>query len=331
MQTAKTVVFNQAGDASVLDIREEAVREPGLEEVTIRVEAIGLNRAEVMYREGAYLETPTFPSRLGYEAAGSVIAVGSSVTDVRVGDKVSTIPAFSMGEHGVYAEVATVPRAAVAHYPENLTPLEAASIWMQYITAYGALVDIGALAEGQYVLITAASSSVGIAAIQLANAIGAVPIATTRGQEKAAQLAKLGARHVIVTNEEDLEERVFALTEGVGAHVVFDPIGGPGLESLANCARQGAVIVEYGALDSRPTPFPLFTSLAKGLKIHGYTLFEITQNSERLNQAVKFIKSALKEGSLTPVLDKKFAFEDVRAAHEYMESNQQIGKITLTV
>lgn len=331
MEHIKTVKFHKTGDASVLEFVDEPVRQLQPHEISIRVEAIGLNRAEVMYREGAYLETPTLPSRLGYEAAGTVIALGSDISDLKIGDKVSTIPAFSMGEYGVYSEVATVPRAAVARYPESLSPREAASIWMQYITAYGALVDIGDLCKAQYALITAASSSVGVAAIQIANALGAVSIATTRGPEKAAALKSLGAAHVIVTDEEAPADRVADISGGAGANVIFDPIGGPGLETLAQCAAMGATIVEYGALDPRPTPFPLFAALAKGLSVRGYTLFELTQNPARLEKAVDFIDRELRTGALKPVLDKDFAFADIQNAHRYMESNQQLGKITVSL
>lgn len=331
MQLVKTVVFERVGDASVLQIIDEPAGEPQADEVSIRVKALGLNRAEIMFREGVYLESPDFPARLGYEAAGTVVALGSGVSDLKIGDKVSTIPAFSMGENGVYSEIATVPRRAVAPYPENLSTREAASIWMQYITAYGALVDIGGLGAGQHVLITAASSSVGVAAIQLANAIGAIPIATTRGPEKVSALQHIGAAYVVVTDAESLTNRLLEITSGKGVGLIFDPIGGPGIETLATCASDGATIVEYGALDPRPTPFPLSAALAKGLSIRGYTLFELTQDRERLEKAVRFIDHMLRKGTLRPVLDKNFAFEDIQEAHRYMESNQQLGKITVTL
>ena len=155
-------------DADVLQLDEVIEREPRSGEVRIRVEAIGLNRAEVMFRRGEYLEDPNFPSRIGYEAAGTVEAVGDDVEHIQVGDRVSTIPSFSMGEYGVYGETAVVPAYAIASYPDNLTAEQGAAIWMQYITAYGALIHYGKLQAEQTVLITAASSSVGLAAIQIA-------------------------------------------------------------------------------------------------------------------------------------------------------------------
>ena len=329
--TAKVVRFHETGDASVLKIEDLPVAEPGEHELRIKVEAIGLNRAEVMFRNGAYLEAPQFPARLGYEAAGVVDAVGGHVTEFKVGDRVSTIPAFSMSQYGVYAEYALVPVHAVAKCPESLTVQQCAAIWMQHITAYGALVDIGRLKQGQRILITAASSSVGVAAIQIAKSLGAVVIATTRGENKKPFLLEQGADHVIATGSEDLVARMAGITEGAGAELIFDPVGGPMLSQLAEVASIGGRIIEYGALDNEPTPYPLFTALAKGLSIRGYTLFEITQDKDKLENAKAFLLPLFDAERLTPAVDKIFTFKQIQQAHEYMESNQQMGKIVVTV
>ena len=247
----RVVRFHETGDASVLKIEQELLQAPGENEIRIKVEAIGLNRADVMFRNGAYLEDPQLPSRLGYEASGIIDAVGSHVTAFTVGDRVSTIPAFSMGQHGVYGESAVVPVNAVAKYPEALSPQQGTSIWMQFITAYGALVDIGQLRKGQMVLITAGSSSVGVAAIHVAKSLGAIAIVTTRAESKKQALLNEGADYVIQTDNENLVERVAAITDGTGVDLVFDPIGGPILEQLAEVVVKGAKIIEYGALDKR--------------------------------------------------------------------------------
>lgn len=329
--TTKVVRFHQTGDASVLKIEDLPVTEPDEYELRIKVEAIGLNRAEVMFRKGAYLETPQLPSRLGYEAAGIVDAVGKHVTEFNVGDRVSTIPAFSMGQYGVYAERVVVPINAVAKCPESLTTQQSAAIWMQYITAYGALINIGQLKQGQRVLITAASSSVGVAAIQIAKSQGAVVIASTRGKSKKQFLLEQGADHVIQRDSEDLVATMADITHGAGADLILDPIGGPILSQLAEVSSKGGRIIEYGALDNEPTPYPLFTALAKGLIIQGYTLFEITQNKEKLKDAKNFVLALFDEKKITPVIDKVFTFNKIQQAHEYMESNQQMGKIVISV
>lgn len=327
----KVVLFHEAGDASVLQIEELPLTEPGENEIRIKVKAIGLNRAEVMFRNAAYLEMPEYPSRLGYEAAGVIDAVGDSVSNFKIGDRVSTIPAFSMGKYGVYAEQAIVPVNAVEHCPENFTFQQSASIWMQYITAYGALIEIGQLQAGQQVLITAASSSVGVAAIQLAKSQGAIVIATTRGESKKRFLLEHGADYVVQTDNEDWPKDVENITKGQGVDLIFDPIGGPILAQLAEAAGLGARIIEYGALDSNPTPYPLFPALAKGLIIQGYTLFEITKNDEKLQRAKAYLLPLFNAQQLEPVIDSVFPFSEIQQAHEYMEANQQMGKIIVTV
>ena len=327
----KIVRFHETGSAEVLKLEDLPLAEPGEGEIRLRVKAIGLNRAEIMFRQGQYLERPQFPSRIGYEAAGVVDAVGLGVRGIRVGDRVSTIPSFSMGQYGVYGESAIVPATAVASYPNSLSPVEGTSIWMQYLTAYGALVEYGQIKKGDQVLITAASSSVGLAAIQITKAADAVAIVTTRGENKKQHLLDAGADHVIVTDKENLVERVMAITSGNGARLIFDPVAGPYLEKLAEAAAPGGIIFEYGALSPEPTPFPLFPALGKGLSVRGYTLFEIVKDPEKLAHGKQYIYEGLKSGTLKPLIDQIFPLDAIIEAHRHMESNQQIGKIVVRV
>ena len=327
----RIVRFHQTGGPDVLKIEDLPLAEPGKGEVRMKVEAIGLNRAEVMLRKGQYLETPQLPSRIGYEAAGIIDAVGPNVTDLRIGDRGSTIPSFPMSQYGVYGESAIVPASAAAPYPDSLSAIEGAAIWMQYMTAYGALIEYGNLKTGDTVLITAASSSVGLAAIQIVKAKGGVAMATTRGADKKSFLLEAGADHVIVTDAEDVVERGMALTSGKGARLVFDPVAGPLLEQLAAVTAPGGIIFEYGALAPHPTPFPLFPALAKGLTIRGYTLFEIVKNPEMLKRGKDYIYQGLESGALKPIIDRTFPLVEIAEAHRYMVSNQQKGKIVVTV
>ncbi len=215
--TNKVVRFRAIGSAEVLEIMEEKEQLPIEDEVQIAIEAFALNRADLMFRTGNYLEFPNFPARLGYEASGIVKRVGPNVTTVNVGDKVSTIPAFSMGEYGVYGETAIVPEHAVARYPDNLSILEGTSIWMTYLTAYGGIIDIGDVQEGDFVVITAANSSVGLAAIEIVKSQKAKSIAVTRTALKAEFLFNHGADYVVVLENESLSQRVDEITDGVGA------------------------------------------------------------------------------------------------------------------
>jgi NADPH:quinone reductase-like Zn-dependent oxidoreductase len=330
-KTARVVRFHTLGGPEVLKIQEEPIPEPGKGEVRLDVKAIGLNRAEAMFRKGQYLEDPVLPSKLGYEAAGVVTAIGPDVDKKWLGKKASTVPAFLMTNYGVYGDVAIVPAHALAIYPEKLTPEQGTSIWMQYLTAYGALIAHAQITKGDFVIITAASSSVGIAAIEMVKAEGAISIATTRTSKKKATLLEVGAAHVIATQEEDFLARVKEITNGKGAPVIFDSIAGKGIELLAQAATVSGTIFEYGALAGEPTPFPLYTALSKGLSIRGYTLREIFYDPKLKAKAEQYVFDHITAGKFKPRIDRVFPFAEIVDAHRYMESNQQIGKIVVTV
>ena len=327
----KIVRFHQTGPADVLRIEDLPSQEPKENEVRLRIEAIGLNRAEIMFRNGAYLETPAFPARLGLEAAGIVDKVGAGVTGIRPGDRVSTVPSFSMSSHGVYGEEAIVPAHALARYPANLSAAEGASIWTQYLTVWGALVHDGNVHTDQDVLITAASSSVGLAAIEVTRLLGARAIAVTRTSAKKKALLEAGASHVIASAEEDLPQAVAKYTAGKGAALIFDPVAGPFLETLAQCAASGGQIVEYGWLSGEATPFPLFPAFQKALTVRGYTLYEFVGDPVLRPKAERFVFEHLEQGKLRPRIDREFPLSQIVEAHRYLESNQQVGKVVVTV
>ncbi|MER5519728.1 zinc-dependent alcohol dehydrogenase family protein [Streptomyces sp. NPDC002763] len=327
---AKLVQFDRLGGPEVLTLRDVEVGAPGAGEVRIRVDAIGLNRAEIMFREGSYFDEPRFPSTLGYEAAGVVEAVGEGVDGLAEGDPVAVVPAFLQSEYGTYGDHVVVPASAVVPRAADVEPVRAAAVWMAYITAYGPLAESGRVRPGDHVLITAASSSVGLAALQIARHVGAVPIATTRGAGKKQRLLDAGAAHVIVTDDEDLPARIKEITDGEGVRLAFDPIAGPGVETLARGIAPGGFLVVYGALDQRLTPLPNAQSYP-ALNSSTYTLFEITSDPERLRRAVAFVDAGLASGSFTPVVDRTFDLADIAEAHRYMAANGQVGKIVVTV
>ncbi|AJC61339.1 zinc-dependent alcohol dehydrogenase family protein [Streptomyces sp. 769] len=329
---ARTVRFHEVGGPEVLRLEDVEVGEPGPDEVAIRVEAIGLNRAEVMFRSGQYIEpVKQFPTGLGSEAAGVIDAVGAHVTGFEIGAPVSVVPAFSMNDYGVYGERVIVPAAAVVHRPEGLDAVAGAAVWMPYLTSYGALVEVGALRAGDTVVITAASSSVGLAAIQTALRVGAVPIATTRTAAKKDALLAAGAAHVVVTEEEDVVARVLDLTGGRGAELVFDAIAGPGVLELAKAVAAGGTLMEYGVLSGEPTPYPGFALGMPALNMRTYTLFETTGDPQRLRRGEAFVASGLRSGAFRPVVDRVFDLDEIVEAHRYMEAGTQVGKIVVRV
>ncbi|WP_067489230.1 zinc-dependent alcohol dehydrogenase family protein [Actinomadura hibisca] len=329
---ARTVRFHEHGGPEVLRLEDVEVGEPGPGELAIRVEAIGLNRAETLFRSGNYIEpVRRFPARLGTEAAGVVEAVGADVTGFEAGQRISVVPSFSMNDYGVYAERAIVPAAAVVHRPEGVGAVEGAAVWMPYVTAYGALVEVGGMSAGDTVVLTAASSSVGLAAIQIARRVGAVPIATTRTRAKKDALLKAGAAEVIVTDEEDVASRVLDLTAGRGAEFVFDSVAGPGVLDLAKAVAPGGTLFLYGMVSGLPTPYPGFELGMPALNMRTYTIHETTRDPERLRRAAAFVNSGLSSGAFQPVVDRTFDLAETAEAHRYMEAGNQIGKIVITV
>ncbi|RCS22146.1 NADPH:quinone reductase [Phyllobacterium salinisoli] len=328
---AKIVRFHEFGGPEVLRIENADVAGPGPGEVQIRVKALGLNRAEVLLRAGTYIETPPLPSSLGLEAAGIIEAVGEGVGGMAPGDAVSIVPPMSMVRWPAYGEFATFPAELIVKHPPSLGWEEAAAIWMQYLTAYGALIDIARLGREDFVVITAASSSVGLAAIQIANMTGATAIAVTRTSRKRQALLDMGAAHVIASAEENLEERLKEIAGPEGIRVVLDPIGGPIFEPLTTAMARGGILIEYGGLSCEPTPFPLFTVLCKSLTLRGYLVHEIIGDPVRLETAKAFILEGLESRALKPTIARIFPFDQIVEAHRFLESNEQLGKIVVTV
>lgn len=328
---SRTIKFSKPGGPEVLKFVETAVPAPGPHEVRIKVNAIGLNRAESMFRRDQYVESPKCPAGLGYECAGIVDAVGKDVSSVSAGDVVSTIPSFSQNEYFTYGEVVLVPDYAVVKHPKSLSFVEAASIWMMFVTAYGAIIQDAKVTKGDFVIIPAASSSVGLAAIQLTNYAGATSIALTRTSEKRKQLLEAGAVHVIATEEQDLVAEVMRITDGKGARVAFDPVGGPNFPKLIEALAPQGTIYLYGALSESATTLPVLAMIEKTPTVKGYIMGSVSGDEPRRKAAVEYIVKGVERGALKPVIDRTFKFDDMVEAHRYLEGNSQFGKIVVTV
>ena len=325
---SRVVRVYEHGGPEVLVLENRDVGHPGPGELRVHIDAIGLNRSEAMFRAGKYPVKPKLPTLMGYEASGSVEEVGEGVKGFKPGDRICVLPIYRLGEYGVYADHAIVPAASVLAAPAGLTPIESASIWMQYLTAL-AIIEIAHATLGDYVIIRAASSSVGIAAMQWANWTGAVPIAATRRSDKSAALKALGAQHVIATEESDLVAEVMRITSGRGARIVFDPVGGPYVDTLAQAMAPEGILFIYGGLSGEPTTFPHWPAALKGLSIRGWVASAIWNHPERFARAQALVAQGLASGHLKPVIARTFALEQIVEAHRYLESNQQLGKIVV--
>jgi NADPH:quinone reductase-like Zn-dependent oxidoreductase len=328
---SRIVEFTTYGAPEVLTFKDVPDPQPAAGEIRIRVKAIGLNRAESMWRHGEYIEPVKLPARLGYEAAGTVDALGEGVAGFVIGEPVDVIPSFSMNEYATYGDLIVVPASAVVRQPASLSFVQAASIWMMFVTAYSALIEDANVTKGDFVIVPAASSSVGLAAIQLANYAGATSIALTRTSEKRGQLLEAGAMHVVATKEVDLVQEVMRITDGKGARVAFDPIGGPDFPKLISALAFQGIVYVYGALSEGITPLPLLEMIAKMPTIKAHNIWVTSGDPGRLKTAVSFIRRGFDDGKLKPVIDRIFPFDEIVEAHRYMEGNSQFGKIVVTL
>ncbi|MFG3207449.1 zinc-dependent alcohol dehydrogenase family protein [Streptomyces sp. NPDC048192] len=325
--SARAVLFHETGGPEVLTVEQTELPDPGPDEVLVRVEAIGLNRAEAMLRAGTYWYQPALPgSRNGYEAAGEVVAVGADVTAFAPGDPVLSAANFNLSSHGVYGDLALLPETSVVPRPSGADAVTAAAVWLTYTTAYGALVERARLAAGQHVLITAAAGGAGTAAIQIARRSGAIPVAATRSEAKRQALLDAGAELVVVGDHEDVIKETMRLTGGRGADIVLDAIGGPVFRELGRAAADDACMVSYGWLSERPIELPRNWPVT----VHGYSNLQMTGTPEGRHRAAHYLAAGLADGTLRPVIAEVYdGLDRIRDAHRLMESNRHTGKIVV--
>ena len=323
----KVALFESHGGPEVLRIVERELREPGVGEALVRVTSVGLNRADLLFVQGRYFQKAVLPSRVGMEPAGIVERVGRG-TSFSKGDRVGVLPSsFEISAQGGIAEYVTVPAECLVPTPAAIDNRDAGAIWMQYLTVWGGV----KARPGQFVVITATSSSVGLAAIEMANAAGAISIATTTSANKVNRLKAHGAAHVIDVKAEDYVARIKEITDGRGVDMVFDAVGGPGMNAHMRAAAPGASIILYGLLDTRPLDCFPAVMMAKNISLVGYTIRAVQQDKEALAQGVREITQGIDSGRLKPVIDRRFPMSDTRGAFEYMASNLQFGKIVINV
>jgi NADPH:quinone reductase-like Zn-dependent oxidoreductase len=323
----RVVVFDEFGGPDVMHVVEEPTVEPAAGEVRVRIEAFAVNPLDQMMRSGASPAPVPLPhARLGVEGTGVIDALGPGVTGLETGDPVILTAIPDANVRGSYAEYTTVPANRVIARPAGLAITEAAAIWVAYSTAYGALVEKAGMRPADHVLITAASGGVGRAAMQIANQIGAVPIAVTRHTAKRGELLAAGAAAVIATDQTDVAEAVGRLTGGAGADIILDLVTGPGQQDLLEAARPDGTLVAAGFLDPRPTPVPASTSVT----IIGYRSFEHTLDDIAVKRMAAFLNAGLRLGALRPAVDKVFTHDDVAEAHRHLEKGLHAGKIVVT-
>lgn len=334
----QALIFARPGGSEEFKCIEQEPEWPGPGHVRIRVTSVGLNRADLLYPAGRYFFVPEFHPpqgycRLGFEGAG-VVEVCGEASRWRVGDRVGVLPLqFDVSRQGMLAESCVLPDHVLVATPEGISDEDAGGIWMAWLTAWGGLAIAGELQAGQTVVITAASSSVGVAAIQTALALNARPLAVTTSDDKAQALVKLGAESVFVMPShseaagEHYQSWIRGLTAGKGSDLAFDAVAGPAMrELIRGSARRGRVVLQ-GLLDRRPMDVHAGVMMKRLLTLQGYTVDSITDDPQWLAQGIAFIRRGFAEGFLSPVIAAHFPLERFGEAFAYLESNQHIGKI----
>lgn len=321
----RAVVITRPGGPEVLALQEVSTPEPGPEQVRVRVRASGLNRADIHQRQGSYPAPPGSPASIpGLEFAGEVEAVGPGVRGLRPGDRV-----YGICGGGGQAEYVVVHERMLARVPDNLDLVAAGGVPEVFITAHDALITQARLRLGESVLVHAVGSGVGTAAVQLAHVAGARVFGTSRTADKLERARALGLDVPLLAD--GFAEAVQRETNGRGVDVVLDAIGGPHLPSnLAALATRGRMVL-LSTLGGGEATLPIRTVMSKRLHLMGSVLRPrpLEEKIAATQAFVRQVNPLLAAGLVRPVVDRVFEATEVRAAHEYLESNRSFGKVVL--
>ncbi|WP_369807067.1 NAD(P)H-quinone oxidoreductase [Ancylobacter radicis] len=322
-------MFDDFGEADALRLTEVPMPEVRPGDLLVKVRAAGVNRADLLQRQGYYgRQTYGESDLLGLEVAGEVIAVGTDVTDIRPGERVMGIVGG-----GAYAEFARVDRSMAVPIPEHLDYVGAAAVMESFVTAWEAAVHLGGTTKGTAVLIHAAAGGVGSAAVEIAHALGARAFATANAERRAEVLA-LGAEAVFDYRSEDFEQGVRDATGGRGVDVIVDFVGGDYLARNLRSLAPGGRLVQVGLLGGQDTTnIPLSVLLHNHLRLIG-TVMKSRRADEKRAMVRRFAEGALPmfaDGRLKPLVGKVFPLARAAEAHRTMEAGGGFGKIVLKV
>jgi NADPH2:quinone reductase len=326
----KAVTITAAGGPEVLQVCEvEMPPPPTADRVRVRVRAAGLNRADVYQRRGYYPAPPGYPQNIpGLEFAGEVEAIGDAVHTWKVGQRV-----FGITAGGAQAEYVVVPENHLAEIPENLDWPEAAAVPEVFITAHDALFTLANLRSGECMLVHAAGSGVGTAAIQLASVAGATTFGTSRTADKLERAKALGLRNAVAvgTDPQTMVSPVMEWTRGRGVNVIIDLVGAAYLEANLNALASHGRLVLVGTTAGAKASFDISLAMGKRLTIVG-TMLRGRSLEEKATATRLFAEQVLPlltAGTVRPVVDRVYKVEEIRDAHTRMEGNESFGKIVL--
>ena len=325
----RAVVITEPGGPEVLKVQEVPDPLPGADDVLVDVKASALNRADTLQRQGGYPAPPGIPSDImGLEFSGVVLETGKNVTDLAEGDRVFGL----LGGGGYASQVVTHSRMAM-RIPDNLDFEQAAAVPEVFFTAYDALFNHCELAMGESVLIHAAGSGVGTAAVQMAHHAGAFVFGTAGSEDKLGRAAELGMDVGINYREQDFSEVVRQHTGGAGVDALLDVIGADyWARNLASLALRGRLVL-VGSMGGSGLQADLRAVMFKRLRIHGTVLRSrpIEEKIAVTNQFKRHVLPLIASGAIKPVVDRVFPLHEADEAHRYMESNANFGKIILSM
>jgi NADPH:quinone reductase-like Zn-dependent oxidoreductase len=336
---SRLIKFHRFGDADVLLCEERPTPSPAAGEVLLRVEAIGVNWYDVLWRQNLAPTKASLPAGIGQEVAAEVLAVGAGVDDLKVGDKVASFPAHSANRYPCYGDEIVLPRTSLTPYPDVLTPIEASGHYTPLMIAWFGYVELARLQAGQTVLVTAAAQCCGPYCVQLGKALGARVIATAKDADAREYLVGLGADEVIVTEEQDLLMQIGKLTDGRGVDVVLDALGGPQMCLLGDVLAPRGKLVLFGMQGGNDTPFPACAAFEKNIQFFVHCISNFTgkdelgipQDKEAVGKALTAINQLTRDLVLKPQVDRVFPFEQFIEAHRYMETCPERGRVVIEV
>ncbi len=325
----KAILIKSFGKADQLYMGEYQTPKPAMDEVLVKVRATALNRADILQREGKYPPPEGASLILGLEMSGEIMEVGAEVEKWKVGDKV-----FGLLPGGGYAEYAVIHQDMAMAIPDNLSFEEAAAIPEVFMTAFQAVHWLGKLQPSERILIHAGASGVGTAAIQLAKAMQAGDIIVTASQAKHNTCQDLGAHYIIDYKNQDFKKEVKEITDGEGVDVIIDFIAAPYFERNISVLRTDGRLIMLALLGgAHLEQFNLGNLLRKRIQILASTLRSRSREYQiRLTRAfAEFAILRFQDGRLRPVIDQVVDWNEVKTAHQRMESNQNTGKIVLKI
>jgi NADPH:quinone reductase-like Zn-dependent oxidoreductase len=333
--------FDAYGDPGKnLQWREQELDEPGPGQALVKIKAVGMNRSEFNYARGNYIPARQFPSAIGQELVGEIIALGAAAssgpqvyrnTPLRVGATVAVVPGrIDMCSMGSYRQCGLYEQAALVPIPDNYSPEEGAAYWMAILTAGGCLQQAGIspdTAKGKRILVTAASSGIGIMALKLARAWGATTIATTRSLAKTAQLKQLADHVVLCSDSNSLIAGVNNAIGDLGVNVSLDPVGEAFYPGLIAVSANGGIIVSYEMITGREPLLPIAMVMIKDLTIRGFTLFRVYQQPGLFEQLIDIGLEYSEQAR--PVIAAIHPMSEAPAALEQLGSCEHLGKLVL--